>query len=258
MVIHIALIGRETAHIWPGLKEIIPAEKLYLLHSPNSLRDKFADNARKLKKEVEKNFCETVLVKINAFEMMSVWETIDNIVSDEIKDSNYSLNTFDFAVNVTGGTNIMASGATLAATLTGTKAYYVLDSRMEPKRKKYAEWLPIPPINIIRSLSKSQQKILQTLEKGEFVWKGEKQKGVMKNKDLEKKLDMRASSLNSSIKELVKKRFVETERGVPVIKYKKGSADQKPVEVEEVLENQMLVKITDLGRIQAKKAALRK
>ena len=258
MVIHIALIGRETAHIWPGLKEVIPAEKLYLLHSPNTLRDKFADNARKLKKEVEKNFCETVLVKINAFEMMSVWDTIDSIVSDEIKQSDYSLDTIDFAVNVTGGTNIMASGATLAATLTGTKAYYVLDSRMEPKRKKYVQWLPIPPINIIRSLSKSHQKILQTLDKGQFTWKKEIQKGVMKNKDLEKKLNMRASSLNSAIKELVKKRFIETERGVPVIKFKKGSADQKPVEVEEKLENQMLVKITDLGRIQAKKASLYK
>jgi len=258
LVIHIALIGRETAHIWPGLKEVIPAEKLYLLHSPNTLRDKFADNARKLKKEVEKNFCETVLVKINAFEMMSVWDTIDSIVSDEIKQSDYSLDTIDFAVNVTGGTNIMASGATLAATLTGTKAYYVLDSRMEPKRKKYVQWLPIPPINIIRSLSKSHQKILQTLDKGQFTWKKEIQKGVMKNKDLEKKLNMRASSLNSAIKELVKKRFIETERGVPVIKFKKGSADQKPVEVEEKLENQMLVKITDLGRIQAKKASLYK
>ena len=256
MVIHIALIGKETDHIWPGLKEIIPADKLYLLHSPNTEREKFADIARKLKKEVEKNFCETVLVKINAFEMMNIWDTIDKIVSDEIKKSNYSLDTIDFAVNVTGGTNIMASGATLAATLTGTKAYYVLDSRVEPKRKKYAQWLPIPPINIIRRLSKSHQKILQTLEKGEFEWKGEKQKGVMKNKDLEQKLKLRPSSLNSVIKELVKKRFVETERGVPVIKYKQASPDQKPIPIEGRLENQMLVKITDLGRIQAKKAAL--
>ncbi|MGY5148889.1 MAG: HFX_2341 family transcriptional regulator domain-containing protein [Candidatus Nitrosopumilus sp. bin_68KS] len=258
MVIHIALIGRETAHVWPGLKEIIPADKLYLLHSPNTERDKFADKAKKLKKEVEKTFCETVLVKINAFEMMNILEIIDKIVSDEIKKSDYDLDTIDFAVNVTGGTNIMASGATLAAMLTGTKAYYVQDSRIGLKRKKYAEFLPIPPINIIRSLSKSHQKILQTLENGSFEWKGEKQLGVMKNKDLEKKLKMRTSSLNSAVKELVKKRFVETKRGVPVIKYKKGSADQKPVEVEEILENQMLVCITDLGKIQAKKAALRK
>ena len=258
MVIHIALVGREPGHIWAGLKEIIPADKLYLLHSPNTDSIKFADTAKKLKKEVEKRFCETVLVKINAFEMMNVLEVIDKIVNDEIKKSNYELNTMDFAVGVTGGTNIMASGATLAAMLTGTKAYYVQDSRIEPKRKKYAEFLPIPPINIIRSLSKSQQKILQTLEKGSFEWKGEKQLGVMKNKDLEKKLNMRTSSLNSSIKELVKKRFVETKRGVPVIRFKKGSADQKPVEVEEVLENQILVIITDLGKIQAKKASLRK
>ena len=258
MVIHIAIVGRETGHVWPGLKEIIPAEKLYLLHSPNTEREKFADKAKKLKKEVEQRFCETVLVKINAFEMMNILDIIDNIVSDEIKKSDYSLDTIDFAVNVTGGTNIMASGATLGAMLTGTKAYYVQDSRIEPKRKKYAEFLPIPPINIIRSLSKSHQKILQTLEKGEFEWKGEKQKGVMKNKDLENKLKMRTSSLNSAIKELVKKRFVETKRGVPVIRYKKGSLDQKSVPVEETLENQMLVKITDLGKIQAKKASLRK
>lgn len=257
MVIHIALVGRETGHIWAGLKEIIPADKLYLLHSPNTERDKFADIAKKLKKEVEKRFCETVLLKINAFEMMNIFQIIDKIVSDEIKKSDYSLDTIDFAVNVTGGTNIMASGATLGAMLTGTKAYYVQDSRVGPKRKKYAEFLPIPPINIIRSLSGSHQKILQTLEKGEFVWKGIKQKGVMKNKDLEKKLKIRTSSLNSAIKGLVKKRFVETERGVPVIKYKKGSLDQKPVAVEEILENQMLVKITDLGKIQAKKASLR-
>ena len=258
MVIHIALVGKETGQVFPGLKEIIPAEKLYLLHSPNTERIKFANSAKKLKKEIEKTFCETVLVKIDAFEMMNILETIDKIVSDEIKNSNYDLDTIDFAVNVTGGTNILAAGATLGAMLTGTKAYYVQDSRIGPKRKKYAEFLPIPPINIIRSLSKTQQKILQTLEKGSFEWKGNKQKNVMKNKDLENKLKMRTSSLNSAVKELVKKRFVETKRGVPVIKFKKGSADQKPVEVEEVLENQMLVKITDLGRIQAKKASLRK
>ena len=258
MVIHIALVGRETGHIWAGLKEIIPAEKLYLLHSPNTEKEKFADKAKKLKKEVEKNFCETVLVKINAFEMMNIFNTIDDIVSKEIKKSNYSLDTIDFAVNVTGGTNIMASGATLAAMLTGTKAYYVQDSRIEPKRKKYAEFMPIPPINIIRSLSNSHQKILKILEKGEFEYpKGNIQKGVMKNKDLEKKLKMRTSTLNSAIKELVKKRYIETERGVPLIRDKRDSIDQKSIAVKGILTNQMLVKITDLGRIQARKASMR-
>ena len=258
MVIHIALVGRETGHIWSGLKEIIPAEKLYLLHSPNTEAIKFADVAKKLKKEVEKTFCETVLVKINAFEMMNILDTIDKIVSDEIKKSDYSLDTTDFAVGVTGGTNIMASGATLGAMLTGTKAYYVQDSRIKSKRKTYSEYLPIPPLNLIRSLGKSHQKILQVLAKGKFDWKGEAQKGVMKNKILEKKLKVRTSTLNSAIKQLEKKGYVKTERGVPVIKFKKGDVDQQAVEVEEILTNQMLVKITDLGRIQAKKASMKK
>ena len=72
------------------------------------------------------------------------------------------------------------------------------------------------------------------------------------------KLKIRASSLNSAIKKLVEKRFVETERGVPVIKTKRDKIYQKPFEVEEVLTNQMLVKITDLGKIQARKASMRK
>ena len=260
MVIHIALVGKESGHIWNGLKEIIPAEKLYLLHSPNSEAIKFADNARKLKKEVEKTFCETVLVKINAFEMMNILDTIDEIVSNEIKKSNYSLTTMDFAVGITGGTNIMASGATLGAMLTGTKAYYVQDSRIKSKRKTFVEFLPLPPLNVIRSLGKSQLKILQTLEKGKnaFVWKGETQKGVLKNKELEKQLKTRASTLNSAIKELEKKRFVETIRGVPVMKTIKGTIDHQGIEVEGILKNQMLVKITDLGRIQAKKASMKK
>ncbi len=258
MVIHIALVGNESGHIWNGLKEIIPAEKLYLLHSPNGEVIKFANKARKLKKEVEKTFCETVLVKINAFEMMNIIDVIDKIVSDEIKKSNFSLDTTDFAVGVTGGTNIMASGATLGAMLTGTKAYYVQDSRIKPKRKTYSEFLPIPPLNLIRSLGKSHQKILQVLDKGEFVWKGEVQKGVMKNKKLEEKLKVRTSTLNSAIKQLEKKGYIKTERGVPVIKSIKGDLDNPSVEVESILTNEILVKITDLGRIQAKKASMKK
>ena len=53
MVIHIALVGRESGHIWNGLKEIIPVDKLYLLHSANDDFYKYTDEAKKLKKEIE-------------------------------------------------------------------------------------------------------------------------------------------------------------------------------------------------------------
>ena len=215
-----------------------------------------------LKKEIEKRFCETFLVKINPFEMTNIFITIDEIVSSEIKKSNYKLDTIDFAVGVTGGTNIMASGAAIGAMLTGTKAYYVQDDRRPPKRKRYAEFLPIPPINIIRSLKDSHLKILKTLEKGDFEFAGEKQLGVMTNQKLQKKLKMRTSTLNSALKVLKEKRLIETERGVPVIKTKQQIGisitvgDEKSVKVG-TLDNQILVKITPLGRIQAKKPSMK-
>jgi len=257
MTIHIALVGRNSGHLWNGLKEIVPAEKMYLLHSSNQDDFKHVVEAKKLKKEIEKRFCETVLEKINPFEMTNIFEKIDEIVNKEIKNSNYELDPFDFAVNVTGGTNIMASGATIGAMLTGTKAYYVQDDRKPPKRKRYAEFLPIPPINIIRSLKDSHLKILKTLAKGSFEFNDEKQMGVMKNKDIEKKLKLRTSTLNSALKKLEEKGFVETKRGVPVIRYKRPRFEQKSVQVVEELQNQILVKITELGKIQAKKASMK-
>jgi len=258
MVIHIALVGKNSGHLWNGLKEIIPAEKMYLLHSPNQDDFKHVDEAKKLKKEVEKRFCETVLVKINAFEMMNILDVIDKIVSDEIKKSDYSLDTIDFAVGVTGGTNIMASGATIGAMLTGTKAYYIHDDRKPPKRKRYAEFLPIPPINLLRSMTSSHLKILQVLDKAVYEFDGEKRKGVMKNKDLEKKLKLRPSTLNSALKVLKSKGMIEDkEENVKVIKNKQKNPDQKPFYKIEELKNQKLVEISELGKLQSKKASMK-
>lgn len=256
MVIHISLIGRNPGHIWAGLKELIPSEKLYLLHSANTEKEKFADIARKTKKEVEKNFCETVLIKINAFDMMNVWNIIDKIVIDEMKKDTM-LNLRDFAINVTGGTNMMAAAATVAATLTGCRAYYVHDTRIKSGRKKYTEELPIPPINIIRSLSNSYQKILQTISNSIFEFKGQKQEGAIRNKVLQEKLKIRPSTLNSAIKELKKRGYIDTKRGVPIIRTKQKGLDQKPMQIEGIIENEMLVSITQLGLIQAKKATYR-
>ena len=61
MVIHISLIGRNPEHIWDGLKEIIPAEKLYLLHSPNTFKDNFVEIAKKQKKKFKRISAKLVL-----------------------------------------------------------------------------------------------------------------------------------------------------------------------------------------------------
>ena len=256
MVIHISLIGRNPEHIWDGLKELIPAEKLYLLHSSNTPKDNFIEIAKKTKQEIQKNFCDTVLVEINAFDMIVVWNTIDKIVTDEM-NKDTMLSPRDFAVNVTGGTNMMAAATTIAATLTGCKAYYVYDRREDKGRKNYVEELPIPPINILRSLSNSHQKILRTISNSIFEFKSKKQIGVIRNKVLQRQLNLRTSTLNSAIKQLKEKGYVETKRKVPVIIRKQIGPDFKSVEMEVVLENEMLVKITQLGLIQSKKETYR-
>jgi hypothetical protein len=252
-VIHVSLLGRNPEHILDGLKELIPAERLYLLHSPNASGEKFADIARKTKNEIDKFFCHTVLVPINAFDMMSVWNSIDKIVTDEMNQDTM-LSPRDFAVNVTGGTNMMAAAATIAATLTGCRAYYVHDRRVE-KRKNYVEELPIPPINIIRSLGYTHQKILKAITDSVFEFKGQKQSGVIRSKSLQQKIGIKSSTLNSALKELKRKGYIDTKRGVPRIITKQKDPDQKPIQVEKILENEILVIITQLGSIQAKKAS---
>ena len=75
----------------------------------------------------------------------------------------------EFAINVTGGTNVMASGAILSAMLLGTKAYYVLNREKNPGQKSYVEELPIPSIGIAKmndtqqKLDRAEQLIIQVL-----------------------------------------------------------------------------------------------
>jgi DNA-binding transcriptional regulator YhcF (GntR family) len=71
------------------------------------------------------------------------------------------------------------------------------------------------------------------------------------------KLKLRSSTLNSAIKELKRKGYMETKRGVPVIRIKQEGFDHKPVVIEEIMENEMLVSVTQLGLIQSKKATYR-
>jgi hypothetical protein len=74
---------------------------------------------------------------------------------------------------------------------------------------------------------------------------------------LQDKLKLKTSTLNSSTKELKKRGYVDTKRGVPIIRIKQKGLDQKPVQVEDIIENEMLVSITHQGLIQAKKEAFR-
>ena len=57
----------------------------------------------------------------------------------------------------------MAAAAILAATMRGTKAYYVLDRRMNPRQKSYVEELPVPSIGVAE-MNTNAKKVLDLID----------------------------------------------------------------------------------------------
>ena len=61
----------------------------------------------------------------------------------------------------------MAAGAILSAMFLGTKAFYVLNRKKNPRQKSYVEELPIPNIGIIK-MNETQQRVLNIISKSYF------------------------------------------------------------------------------------------
>jgi len=170
MVIHIALIGENTGHVKTWLKEESrPIEKLWLIHSKKGRHD-FPKIAKSLEKDLLRSYDNlTIEKKIveDAWTMDPTMDAILKIIKEEEK-KDVSLIPQDFAINITGGTNVMGAAALLSATKHGTKAYYVKDSRIKiPGVKKYVDELPVPSIGVAK-YNELQLKVLQIIEKSYY------------------------------------------------------------------------------------------
>jgi len=177
MVVHIAPIGKETKHVEEWLREITPVTKIWLIHSKKKDGTiDFVKNARDLGKKLKKDYAaievEQYLID-NPFGMDDTMDAITDIVSIE-----EDVLRQEFAINVTGGTNVMASGAILSAMLLGTKAYYVLNRDKNPGQKSYVRELPIPSIGIVK-MNDTQQKVLNIISKSRFIVKNLKNKKLI-------------------------------------------------------------------------------
>jgi len=182
MVIHIAPIGIETAHVFEGIKDkqFGQPDKLYLLHSPNQKKqpgekrvvasNQFKKIALDIKNQLE-GFVETYLIEINAFDMNSVWDGINKIIKDEF-EKDESLTLKDFAINVTGGTNLMAVASTIAAGSRGVRAYYVLNKNFKENKKPYVRELTIPNFRTERKITRNLHQLLRVISEQKFKWAG--------------------------------------------------------------------------------------
>ena len=158
MVVHIAPIGKETKHVEEWLREVTPVTKIWLIHSKKKDgREDFTKNAKDLAKKIKKDYAGVEVEQYLIDDAFGINDTMDAI--SEIVSIEGDVERQEFAVNVTGGTNAMATGAILQAMLLGTKAYYVKNRDKNPGQKKYVDELPIPSIGIVK-MNSAQQRIL--------------------------------------------------------------------------------------------------
>ena len=167
MVVHIAPIGTETAHVIEWLRSG-PIEKIYLLHSKKTAEFHFPKKARDLEKQIKKLYPEVEINKRvieSAFNLDDTQDAITNIIYYERDENN--VENQEIAINVTGGTAVQAAAAVLSAYKHGTKAYYILHRGKNKNLKEYVVPLPIPSMNIGK-MNKYQQLVLGLISEGTF------------------------------------------------------------------------------------------
>ena len=167
MVVHIAVIGTETAHVTEWLRSG-SVEKIYLLHSRKTADRDFPKKARELVTQIKKQYPGVDIIKRvieDAFNLDDTQDAISEIIYDERENG---VENQEIAINITGGTAVQAAAAVLSAFKHGTKADYILDRRKRKNLDSYIVSLPIPSIGIV-NMNKTQQEVLQFISEGRFL-----------------------------------------------------------------------------------------
>jgi len=177
--VHIMLIGEHVEHVYTavGDEAFHPIKRIYLIHSPNSKTGKkisYEKLAKDVKKHVERASTTKVhLIPLSEKGAFDKDETIMAITKIVKKEHPLKLVTQQqIAINITGGTNMMAVGAILAAASNKTQAYYVLDNRF-PENENLDTYLR--PIGIPFKIKEDQtqkalQKILYEIDNSSYTW----------------------------------------------------------------------------------------
>tara|TARA_Y100000588_G_scaffold340105_1_gene383226 strand:- start:22 stop:867 length:846 start_codon:yes stop_codon:yes gene_type:complete len=279
MVVHIAPIGKETKHVEEWLREVTPVTKIWLIHSKKKDgREDFTKNAKDLAKKIKKDYAGVEVEQYLIDDPFGINDTMDAI--SEIVSIEGDVERQEFAVNVTGGTNAMATGAILQAMLLGTKAYYVKNRNKNPGQKKYVDELPIPSIGIVK-MNNVQQKVLRMISENEHILRDPSTKkvenrevGMATNQELLKKLKWNdeydngirkrqrgATRIAYILKELEKKGYVEKIHGVeefvPKLSIRSDRLGTKDGYERKKNESKVKWRITSAGKRQAKNAMMK-
>ena len=181
--VHIMLIGERPEHIDTALKDpkFHPISRIYLIHSPNSKTGRkvqFEVIAKEQKKKIESNEYLDVKVQLvpltdkGAFGQQETIDKITEITNYELKKKRL-ISEFYLALNISGGTNMMAASAILGASLNRIEnAYYVLDTSYDENKDKPSKLEKIDaPFSIQPNTTKQDEdKILKVIANENWTW----------------------------------------------------------------------------------------
>ena len=273
MVVHIAPIGKNVAHVKEWLREVQPITKVWLIHSKKDSTNNFPKIAKDLAKKIQEDYAGVDVelhLNDNPLNLDGTMDAIDAIISKEQKEND--VEKYEFCINVTGGTNVMSAAAILSATFKGTRAQYVLNRNINPGQKSYVEELPIRPIGYTKT-NESHQNVLEIIAKNEHVLMGgnkifETFPGTITNQALLTKMGWSdkvtssnrtrqkgATRLGAMTKRLAQNGYLIIRKEIPVMKnINKDSS--RPAEYKKVTTSGVIYEVTPAGRRQAKETLM--
>jgi CRISPR locus-related DNA-binding protein len=194
MTLHIVPHGETTIHIKRGLQAYGSADTVQLLTS-----DAFESVGYDLKEELEEFGYDVDVDLIDAFDLRDVVDTIVSVARSNPDEDIY--------VNITGGTNLVAGGATASAFFVGATPYYVLQPQNgDESVDDLVMELPSPTQPLNFEIEGLQLDVLETLGK----WDEEGRKGVIL-REIGEELSESSQKISYHVSQLEEKGLVETE-----------------------------------------------
>ncbi|QLG28160.1 winged helix DNA-binding protein [Halorarum halophilum] len=192
MNIHIVPHGRITSHVKRGLRAYSGADKVCLLTS-----DAFENEGVKLQNDLVEFGYDVESHLIDAFDIRSVVDTIVSIAKQYPADN--------FFINITGGTNLVAGGATSSAFFIGATPYYVLEPQGEDEDiDDLVIELPAPTQPLTFEIEGLQRDLLVTLGR----WDEEGRTGVIM-REIGEELGESAQKISYHVDQLEERGLVE-------------------------------------------------
>jgi DNA-binding MarR family transcriptional regulator len=192
MKVHIVPHGRATIHVKRGLRDYASVDKVYLLTS-----DAFEDEGVELESELTEFGYEVESHLIDAFDLRSVVDTIVGIAKEYPDDELF--------INITGGTNLVAGGATSSAFFIGATPYYVLEPQDDDEDlDDLLMELPAPTQPLTFEIEGLQRDVLVTLGK----WDEQGRRGVIM-REIGEELGESAQKISYHVNQLETRGLVE-------------------------------------------------